>query len=191
MKSIVVILLFPFVCFSQVDTFMIKEMYYDKKDTLVLSEIDEVQILHFKNKEYQRYFRRLQYKTLKVYPYAKLASSKLDSVLADLDSIPKRRKQKAYIKAVEKWAKEELAEDLKKLSRWEGRILSKLIYRETNISTYKIIKDLRGGFQAFFWQSLARLYDNNLKTPYQPQSVEEDKWIEYILEDAKRQGVIE
>ena len=191
MKSIVVILLFPFVCFSQVDTFMIKEMYYDKKDTLVLSEIDEVQILHFKNKEDQRYFRRLQYKTLKVYPYAKLASSKLDSVLADLDSIPKRRKQKAYIKAVEKWAKEELAEDLKKLSRWEGRILSKLIYRETNISTYKIIKDLRGGFQAFFWQSLARLYDNNLKTPYQPQSVEEDKWIEYILEDAKRQGVIE
>lgn len=170
---------------------MIKEMYYDKKDTLVLSEINEVQILHFKNNEDQRYFRRLQYKTLKVYPYAKLASSKLDSVLADLDSIPKRRKQKAYIKAVEKWTKEELAEDLKKLSRWEGRILSKLIYRETNISTYEIIKDLRGGFQAFFWQSLARFYDNNLKTPYQPQSVEEDKWIEYILEDAKRQGVIE
>jgi hypothetical protein len=170
---------------------MIKEMYYDKKDTLVISEIDEVQILHFKNKEDQRYFRRLQYKTLKVFPYAKLASSKLDSVLTDLDSIPKRRKKKAYIKAVEKWAKEELAEDLKKLSRWEGRILSKLIYRETNISTYEIIKDLRGGFQAFFWQSLARLYDNNLKTPYQPQNDEEDKWIEYILEDAKRQGVIE
>ena len=97
MKSILIILLFPFVCLSQVDTFMIKEMYYDKKDTLVLSEIDEVQILHFKNKEDQRYFRRLQYKTLKVYPYAKLASSKLDSVLADLDSIPKRRKQKASI----------------------------------------------------------------------------------------------
>ena len=191
MKSIIVILIFPFICFSQVDNFMIKEMYYDKKDTLVLSEIDEVQILHFKNKEDQRYFRRLKYKTLKVYPYAKLASSKLDSVLADLDSIPKRRKKKAYIKAVEKWAKEELAEDLKKLSRWEGRILSKLIYRETNISTYEIIKDLRGGFQVFFWQSLARLYDNNLKTPYQPQSVEEDKWIEYILEDAKRQGVID
>lgn len=191
MKSILVILLFPFLCFSQVDTFMIKEMYYDKKDTLVISEIDEVQILHFKNKEDQRYFRRLQYKTLKVYPYAKLASSKLDSVVADLDSIPRRRKKKAYVKAVEKWAKEELAEDLKKLSRWEGRILSKLINRETKISTYEIIKDLRGNFQAFFWQSLARLYDNNLKTPYQPQSVEEDKWIEYILEDAKRQGMIE
>lgn len=166
-------------------------MYYDKKDTLVLSDIEEVQILHFRNKEDQRYFRRLKFKTLKVYPYAQLASSKLDSVLADLDSIPKRRKKKAYIKAVEQWAKDELTEDLKKLTRWEGRILSKLIYRETNISTYEIIKDLRGGFQAFFWQSLARLYDNNLKTPYQPQSVEEDKWIEYIIQDAKKQGIIE
>jgi hypothetical protein len=190
-KAILIFLVLPFYALAQQDTFLIKEMYYDKKDTLVLSKIDEVQILHFKNKEDQRYFKRLQYKTLKVYPYAKLASSKLDSVLADLDSIPKRRKKKAYIKAVEKWAKEELAEDLKKLSRWEGRILSKLIYRETNISTYEIIKDLRGGFQAFFWQSLARLYDNNLKTPYQPKNVEEDKWIEYILEDAKRQGLIE
>ena len=191
MKSIVILLLFPFVCFSQVDTFFIKEMYYDKKDTLVISEIDEIQILHFKNKDNQKYFRRLKYKTLKVYPYAKLASAKLDSILADLDSIPKRRKKKAYMKAVEKWAKEELAEDLKQLSRWEGRILSKLIYRETNISAYDIVKDLRGGFQAFFWQSLARMYDNNLKTPYQPQSVEEDKWIEYIIKDAKRKGLIE
>ncbi len=190
MKSIVILLLFPFVCFSQVDTFLIKEMFYDKKDTLVISEIDEIQILHFKNKDDQKYFRRLKYKTLKVYPYAKLASAKLDSVLADLDSIPKRRKKKAYMKAVEKWAKEELAEDLKQLSRWEGRILSKLIYRETNISAYDIVKDLRGGFQAFFWQSLARMYDNNLKTPYQPQSVEEDKWIEYIIQDAKRKGLI-
>ena len=190
MKSIVILLLFPFVCFSQVDTFLIKEMFYDKKDTLVISEIDEIQILYFKNKDDQKYFRRLKYKTLKVYPYAKLASAKLDSVLADLDSIPKRRKKKAYMKAVEKWAKEELAEDLKQLSRWEGRILSKLIYRETNISAYDIVKDLRGGFQAFFWQSLARMYDNNLKTPYQPQSVEEDKWIEYIIQDAKRKGLI-
>jgi len=166
-------------------------MYFDKKDTLILSEIDEVQILHFRNKEDELYFRRLKFKTLKVYPYAQLASSKLDSVLTDLENIPKRRKKKAYIKAVEQWAKDELAEELKKLTRWEGRILSKLIYRETNISTYDIVKDLRGGFQAFFWQGLAKLYDNNLKTPYQPQTVEEDKWIEYIIQDAKKQGIIE
>ena len=175
----------------QIDTFLIKEMYYKDNDTLILTDISEIEILHFKNREDERYFKRLQYKTIKVYPYAKLAAQKLDSIQAHLEQIPKRRKRKAYIKATEQWVKEDLAEDLKKLSRWEGRILSKLIYRETNISTYQIVKDLKGGLHAFFWQGMAKLYDNNLKTLYQPQSVEEDKWIEYILEDAKRKGIIE
>ena len=67
----------------------------------------------------------------------------------------------------------------------------KLIYRETNISTYQIVKDLKGGLHAFFWQGMAKLYDNNLKTPYQPESVEEDQWIEYIIVDAKKKGIIE
>jgi len=190
-KSIILLVCLPILIYSQTDTFLIKQILIDQNDTLVLSEIKEVNILHFKNKEDEKYFKRLRYKTLKVYPYAKIASEKLDSVISELEHIPKRRKQKTYLKAVEQWVKDDFSEDLKKLSRWEGRILSKLIYRETNISTYEIIKDLRGGFQAFFWQSLARLYDNNLKTPYQPQSVEEDKWIEYIIQDAKRKGTIE
>ena len=67
-------------------------MYYDKKDTLILADIDEIEILHFKNREDERYFRRLQYKTLKVYPYAKLASEKLDSIQTQLELIPRRRK---------------------------------------------------------------------------------------------------
>ena len=191
MKAIFVLLFLPVFCLAQQDTFMIKEMYYKDNDTLILSEIDEIEILHFKNRKDAKYFRRLKYKTLKVYPYAKLASEKLDSIQTQLELIPKRRKKKAYIKAKEQWVKQYLAEDLKKLSRWEGRILSKLIYRETNISTYEIVKDLKGGIHAFFWQSIARMYDNNLKTPYQPKTVEEDKWIEYILQDAKQKRVIE
>ncbi len=188
-RVFVFILCFPLISFCQLDTFLIKEMY--DNDTLILADIDEVVILHFKNREDARYFKRLQYKTLKVYPYAKLAAEQLDSIQTQLELIPKRRKRKAYIKATEQWVKEDLAADLKKLSRWEGRILSKLIYRETNISTYEIVKDLKGGFHAFFWQGMAKLYDNNLKTPYQPHSVEEDKWIEYILKDAKQKGIIE
>jgi hypothetical protein len=165
MKVLVFILCFPLVAHCQKDTFLIKEMYYKDKDTLILADIEEIEILHFKNREEERYFRRLQFKTLKVYTYAQLAT--------------------------EQWVKEDLAPELKKLSRWEGRILSKLIYRETNISTYQIVKDLKGSFHAFFWQGMAKLYDNNLKTPYQPQSVEEDKWIEYIIVDAKKKGIIE
>ena len=191
MKVLVFILCFPLISLCQKDTFMIKEIYYEDKDTLILANIEEIEILHFKNREDERYFRRLQYKTLKVYPYAKLAAEQLDSIQNQLEVIPKRRKRKAYIKATEQWVKEDLALELKKLSRWEGRILSKLIFRETNISTYQIVKDLKGGLHAFFWQSMAKLYDNNLKTTYQPQRVEEDKWIEYIILDAKKRGIIE
>ena len=150
MKLVFLIAFFPFCCLAQSDTFTIKEMYFDKKDTLVLTNIQEVSILHFKNKEDERYFKRLKYKTLKVYPYAYLASEKLDSMLAELETIPKRRKKKAYIRATEKWAKEYLAEDLKKLTRWEGRILSKLIFRETGISTYDLIKEYKGAFMLSF-----------------------------------------
>tara|TARA_B100000963_G_scaffold14490_2_gene11125 strand:- start:4189 stop:4764 length:576 start_codon:yes stop_codon:yes gene_type:complete len=190
MKMLVFILFFPLLALSQKDTFLIMEMYYKDKDTLILADIEEIEILHFRNREDERYFRRLQYKTLKVYPYAKLAAQQLDSIQTQLELIPKKRKRKAYVKATEQWIKEDLAPELKKLSRWEGRILSKLIYRETNISTYQIVKDLKGGFYAFFWQGMAKLYDNNLKTPYQPQSVEEDKWIEYIIVDANKKGII-
>ena len=191
MKVLVFILCFPFVSLCQKDTFLIKEMYYKDNDTIILTDIDEIEILHFINLEDERYFRRLKYKTLKVYPYAIMAAEQLDSIQIQLELIPKRRKRKAYIKAIEQWVKEDLAPELKKLSRWEGRILSKLIYRETNISTYQIVKDLKGSLHAFFWQTMAKLYDNNLKTPYQPENIEEDKWIEYIILDAKKNGKIE
>ena len=191
MKVLVFILCFPFVSLCQKDTFLIKEMYYKDNDTLILADIEEIEILHFINLEDERYFRRLKYKTLKVYPYAIMAAEKLDSIQIQLELIPKRRKRKAYIKATEQWIKDDLAPELKKLSRWEGRILSKLIYRETNISNYQIVKDLKGSLHAFFWQTMAKLYDNNLKTPYQPKNIEEDKWIEYIILDAKKNGKIE
>ena len=191
MKVLVFILCFPLVSLCQKDTFLIKEMYYKDNDTLILADIEEIEILHFINLEDERYFRRLKYKTLKVYPYAKMAAEQLDSIQIQLELIPKKRKRKAYIKATEQWIKEDLAPELKKLSRWEGRSLSKLIYRETNISTYQIVKDLKGSLHAFFWQTMAKLYDNNLKTPYQPKNIEEDKWIEYIILDAKKNGKIE
>ena len=97
----------------------------------------------------------------------------------------RKRKRKKYVKSVEQWVKEDLAKELKKLTRWEGRILVKLIYRETGICTYDIVKDLRGGWHAFIWQQLAKIYDNNLKTTYQPNTNKEDKLIEHILLEMK------
>ena len=118
---------------------------------------------------------------LKVYPYAILAKEKLNTIQNGLDSIPKRRHKKRYTKQMSKWVKEEYSDRLKNLSMKEGKILVKLIYRETNLTSYEIVKSYRGRFNAFFWQTIAKLWENNLKTEYDPLNVKEDKLIEHIL----------
>ena len=182
MRSILLILL-PFFCFAQKDSLLTKEIKLLEGDTLISTELHNIDILSFRTEEGKRYYNRLKRKTLKVYPYALLAAQKLDSIKKDLEHIPQKRKRKKYVKAVENWAKENLSEELKKLTRWEGRILVKLIYRETGICTYDIVKILRGGWNAFIWQQLAKIYDNNLKTTYQPITDKEDKLIEHILQE--------
>lgn len=173
------------------DSLKYNNLFITKYDTtIILPTFDEVKIISFKNKEDQILYRKLKKRTLKVYPYAKLASHKLDSIQNDLKEISKKRKRKKYVKAIEQWIKTDLTKDLKKLSRWEGRILSKLIYRETQISTYNIVKELKGGIHAFFWQGMAKIYDNNLKTSYQPLTDKEDKMIEHILLEARLEGKI-
>ena len=185
MRSILLILL-PFFCFAQKDSLLTKEIKLLEGDTLISTELHNIDILSFRTEEGKRYYNRLKRKTLKVYPYALLAAQKLDSIKKDLEHIPQKRKRKKYVKAVENWAKENLSEELKKLTRWEGRILVKLIYRETGICTYDIVKILRGGWNAFIWQQLAKIYDNNLKTTYQPTTDKEDKLIEHILKETEQ-----
>jgi len=73
----------------------------------------------------------------------------------------------------------------------EGKILVKLIYRETNKSSYELVKSYRGRFNAFFWQTMAKLWDNNLKTEYDPVNMREDMLIEHILIQAKLEGTFE
>ena len=116
---------------------------------------------------------------------------KLDEINSALDTIPKRRKKKRYTKEVTKWVKEEYSDKLKKLTINEGKILVKLIYRETNTTPYNIVKSYRGRFNAFFWQTMARIWDNNLKTVYDPVNLREDMMIEHILIQAKLEGVLD
>jgi hypothetical protein len=105
-----------------------------------------------------------------------------------LDSIPKRRQKKRYTKEVTKWVKEEYTDRLKNLTMTEGKILVKLIYRETHTTSYEIVKSYRGRFNAFFWQTMARLWNNDLKTEYDPVNVREDMLIEHIIIQAKLEG---
>ena len=166
----------------------IKEFTIIDEDTIIISKVPEVEILAFKDYDEKLRYFILKRKVLKVYPYALAAKVKLESIQKGLDSIPKRRHKKRYTKEVAKWVKEEYAGQLKNLTMSEGRILVKLIYRETQITSYKLVKSYRGRFNAFFWQTLAKFYDNNLKAKYDPINEREDMLIEHIILQAKLEG---
>ena len=160
-------------------------------DTFFIADVPEVEVLAFKDKNERTKYYILKRRVLKVYPYAMSAKEKLMNIEVGLDSIPKRRHKKRYTKEVAKWVKEEYADRLKNLTMSEGKILVKLIYRETNTSSYEIVKSYRGRFNAFFWQTMAKFWNNNLKTEYDPVNVIEDMLIEHILIQAKLEGKFE
>jgi hypothetical protein len=160
-------------------------------DTFFIADVPEVEILAFKDKNERKKYYILKRRVLKVYPYALAAKIKLQSIQNGLDLIPKRRQKKRYTKEVAKWVKEEYADKLKNLTMSEGKILVKLIYRETNSSSYEILKSYRGRFNAFFWQTMAKFWDNNLKTEYNPVNIREDMLIEHIIIQTKLEGKLE
>ena len=160
-------------------------------DIFFITDVAEVKVLAFKNKEEKKKYNILKRRVLKVYPYAISAKEKLMNIQIGLDSIRKRRHKKRYTKEVAKWVKEEYADRLKNLTMSEGKILVKLIYRETNTTSYEIVKSYRGRFNAFFWQTMAKFWDNNLKTEYDPVNNREDMLIEHILIQAELEGKLE
>ncbi len=150
-------------------------------DTIISSDLPEVEILDFKSQDEKNNYFILKRRVLKVYPYAVVAKKKLQEIKLALDTIPKRRKKKRYTREVAKWLKEQYTDSLKDFTISEGKILVKLIYRETNSTSYKILKSYRGSFNALFWQIMAKIWDNNLKTGYDPINIREDMLIEHIL----------
>jgi len=176
---------------SAQDKLLIAPFSIINSDTFFIADVPEVEVLAFKDKSERTKYYILKRRVIKVYPYALAAKEKLISIQNGLDSIPKRRHKKRYTKEVAKWVKEEYADRLKNLTMSEGKILVKLIYRETNTTSYEIVKSYRGRFNAFFWQTMAKFWDNNLKTEYDPVNNREDMLIEHILIQAKLEGKFE
>lgn len=87
------------------------------------------------------------------------------------------------MKQVERDLKEEFEDELKNLTVTQGRILIKLINRETGVTSYDLIKEFKGGFSAFLWQGVAKLFGSNLKDDFDPT---EDAMIDYIVRKIER-----
>ena len=121
---------------------------------------------------------------MKVYPYAKMASERLVSLNERLGNIKSKRKRKKYTRRVQKFIEGEFSEELKKLTRTEGQILVKLIYRQTGTTAFDLVKELRSGWRAFWYNTTAKMFKINIKEEFHPELVEEDYLIEDILQRA-------
>ena len=126
-------------------------------------------------REHERMVRAVK----KVYPLAIDAAQRLEELDIELAKLNLKKDQKAYTKAVEDALKEEITPMLWKMTRYEGMILVKLIDRETDCTVFSIVKDIRSGFTAGFYQTLARLFGANLKLEYDPEG--EDYILEQIV----------
>lgn len=131
----------------------------------------------------QQYYR-LRKNVIRTYPYAKLASATLKTINDSLSKITSKRARKKYIKSTEKEMKVKFEDELKKLSVNQGKILIKLVDRETGSSSFELVKEYRGVFEAFFWQTTARFFGISMKTTYDPEG--EDKVIESIVQAIER-----
>jgi len=151
-------------------------------DTVALVDIKPVVIFppfRVESKQDSKRFNKLIHNIKKVYPYAKMAGQKLRYYKTVLDTIRTEKERKLYIKKAQKELENQFGDEIKDLTFSQGKILIKLIYRETGNSTFDIVKELRGGFTAFIWQALARIFGYNLKTNYDPAG--EDQMIEQIV----------
>jgi hypothetical protein len=155
-------------------------------DSLYKKEIDLNEVVIYNPVEFLNNKERLDYfvlkrKVLKVYPYAKMASERLKKLNSRLDKITSKRKRKKYTRMLEKFLQDELTAELKRLTRTEGQILVKLIYRETGSTAFSLVRELRNGFKAFTYNTIAKVFKISLKEKYDPFNVREDQFIEDIL----------
>ncbi|MCX6329387.1 MAG: DUF4294 domain-containing protein [Bacteroidia bacterium] len=126
-----------------------------------------------------RKYDRLIYNLKKAYPYAVIVRTRLNQVNEDLSAIKDEKERRRYIKDVEKDVFREYEDDIQDMTITQGRLLLKLIDRETQNTSYDIIKQYRGGLNAAFWQGIARIFGTNLKEKYDPYG--EDALIEVIV----------
>lgn len=154
----------------------------ENNDTVPVFYLDEVGVttnMVFKTKHMYEQWTRVKYNVKKVYPYAILASAKLKQYDILLAKIEDEDKRKAFLRVCEKDLRHEFEDELKGLSVSQGRVLMKLINRETGKTTYAIVKELRGSFQAAMWQAVARLFGNDMKAEY--EGATEDIMIEKAI----------
>lgn len=155
-----------------------------ERDGVTLPEIEIKEVTVYarpvfaKKKDFRKY-ERLVYNLKRVYPYALLVRNRLFQVNEEMRNIKTDKERKSYMRRVEKDVFAEYEDDMRDMTITQGRLLIKLIDRETQNTSYTLIKDYRGKFSAVFWQGIARIFGTNLKEEYDPYG--DDAIIESII----------
>jgi hypothetical protein len=169
------------------DTMRVNAYITPEGDTIPESVLPPVEVYakltgHWKN--YWADWTRLRNAVYVTYPYAIAASRIMNEVNVKLSGVTDTKKRKAIIKSREKELKKEFADQLVKLSVYQGRVLMKLINRQTGNNCYEIISEYKGFLNAAFWQTIAFVFGSNLKQPYNPKGDDAD--MEKIVLDVEK-----
>ena len=173
--------------YAQTDSLYILRMEVVNGDTVLYDELDAFVFTDSAkplSKRAKRRYGRLRKRVIKTYPYAKVTQELLASYEEELSKLESEKEQKDYLDLAEKELKAEFEGEIRNLTVTEGKILVKLIDRETGDTSFELIKKLKGGFTAFMYQSIARLFGSNLKTEY--DAVGDDYLIEEIVGQIER-----
>lgn len=155
-------------------------------DTLPHFMLKEAHVYGRNLKRRRKRDARLEYNVRKAYPYARIAALKISEIDARVSAVSNRKDRRRVIKEEYRRLMRDFKKPLMHLSIAQGRILIRLIYRETNNSAFAHIKEYKGSVNAVFWQSIALLFGNNLKADYDPLGRDAD--IEAIVQEINRES---
>ncbi len=152
-------------------------------DTCRLTYIRDVYVfppMKFKNKKEEQFYWRTVRDVRKTLPYAKLAFSTLCETYEYIQTIPDKKMREKHLKRLEKDIFEQYKPVVKNMTKNQGKVLLKLINRETDQTSYHIVKAFLGSFRAGFWQTFGRFFGMNMKGGFNPKKNKEDAIIDRI-----------
>ena len=172
---------------SQYDTLRVEAFITPEGDTIPQSWLPTVMVSAVQTQALKNYWNnwtRLRNAVYVTYPYARTASKVIQSVNAQLANVQDEKIRKQIIKSREKELKRDFADKVTNLSVYQGKVLMKLINRETGNNCYQLVKEYKGGFNAGIWQTVAFVFGSSLKQPYNPNG--EDQEIEKLVVEVQK-----
>jgi uncharacterized protein DUF4294 len=169
------------------DTVIVQACIEPNGDTIPCSWLEDAYVsgrLTGANRKRYAEWTRLRNAVYVTYPYATAASKVMNDINAQLVNVTDKKKRKEIIMSREKELKTQFSDKLTQLSVYQGKVLMKLIYRQTGNNCYEIIEDYKGKFNAGFWQTVALVFGSNLRQDYDPNGDDHD--MEIIVQDVEK-----